>query len=116
MYERRVENRRLLTYFSRVFNRNNSRLLGYLADITTGGFMLIGDVPIKIDSILPLRIDLPENYGENEHLDFDAKVVWIRPDRDPELFRIGLKLLEINPKVLLILEQLINDYGLVKMA
>jgi hypothetical protein len=116
VYERRGENRKLLTYFSRVFDRNNGRLLGYLADITTGGFMLIGNVPLKTNSVFQLRIDLPDIYGENEQLDFNAKAVWTRPDEDPELFRIGLKLLDLNPKILFILERLINDYGLVKAA
>jgi hypothetical protein len=116
VYERRVEPRKIVTYFSRVIDRTNGQLLGYLANITTGGFMLIGNVPLKTDSVFQLRIDLPDIYGENEQLDCDAKAVWRRPDDDPELFRVGLRLQEINPKILLILERLVSDYSLVPVA
>jgi hypothetical protein len=112
MDERRRKNRRLLTYFSRVLDRNNGRLLGYLVDMTSDGVMIVGNIPLRINSNFQLRIDLPENYAEKEQLDFEAKAIWNMPDPDPELFRTGLELIGVNQSDRTILERLIVEYGL----
>jgi hypothetical protein len=112
MEERRRFDRAVLKYFSQVVDRTNGVVLGYLVDMTTGGALLIGDFPLKVNDIFKLRLDLPENFADKDHLDFEAKAVWTRPDPFSDYHRTGLKLLDINPLDLFILERMIVDYGI----
>lgn len=112
MDERRKQNRRLLTFFSRVVDRTNDRLLGYLVDMTTDGALIVGNLPLKINNKFLLRIDLPDSYGEIPQLDLEARAIWCSPDDDPELFRTGLQLINIENSNEAVLERLINEYGL----
>jgi hypothetical protein len=114
MDDRRRQDRKLMTYFSRVMDRNNGRLLGYLVDMTTGGALVIGNVPLRVNSIFQLRIDLPESYGERTQLDIEARAIWSQPDPDPDLYRTGIQLIGVDPADLQILERLITDYGLTR--
>lgn len=111
MDERRKIDRRYLTFFSRVVDRNNGRLLGYLADLTTGGALLIGDIPLKIGEVFQLRVDLPEKFATQEQLDIEAKAVWSQPDIDPEFYKTGLQLVNISPKDLILLERVLSNFG-----
>lgn len=111
MQNRRKLDRKYLTYFSRVVDRKNGRLVGYMADLTTGGALLIADRPIQIGTILHLRMDLPDGFAKKDHLEFNGKVIWHRPDDDPDFFKTGLKLLEIEWEDLAIIERVLNEYG-----
>ena len=113
MEERRKFDRAFLKYFSKVIDRTNGVVLGYLVDLTTGGALLVGDFPLKLNDIFQLRLDLPENFTEKDHLDFEAKAVWTRPDPTSDYHRTGLKLLNITPLDMLILERMIVDYGII---
>jgi hypothetical protein len=109
--DRRKENRRYLTYFSRVIDRETGHTLGYLVDLTTGGALLVGNLPLKTNTIFQLRIDLPEGIFDKEQLDVKARAVWNQPDSDPEFYRTGLQLVDIQPLDLLILERLLTNFG-----
>jgi hypothetical protein len=111
MDERRREERRFLTYFSRVVDRNNGRMLGYLVDMTTGGAMLVGNISLKLQQTYDVCVDLPDGFADLEQLDLVVRAVWIQPDTDPEFYRTGLQLVKIEPKTLLILERLLQKFS-----
>ena len=111
MFNRRRLDRKFLTYFARVTDRKTDRLLGYLVDLTTGGALLIGDVPLKIGSEFSLRVDLPEGLTDREYLDVEARAVWNQPDVDPEFYRSGLQLLETSAEDLSILGRVLSHYS-----
>jgi hypothetical protein len=110
MEERRRSARKYLSFFSRVIDPHTDRLLGYLVDLTTRGALMIGNISFKTGAILPMRIDLPEEFSPLEHLDLVAKVVWILPDVDPELYRTGLQMVKIEPSNLDVLQRLLTHY------
>jgi hypothetical protein len=111
MPERRSEDRKYLTYFSRVIDRKTGRLVGYMADLTTGGALLIADRELPIDTLLHLRMDLPDGFANKSELSFNAKVIWNRPDDDPDFYKTGLKLSEIDFEDLAIIQRVLNEYG-----
>jgi len=111
MEERRKLARKYLSFFSRVMDPSSERLLGYLVDLTTGGALMIGNISLEQGEILPMRIDLPEEFSPLEQLNLIAKVIWIVPDVDPELYRTGLQMVEIKPSDLEVLEQLLTKYA-----
>ena len=111
MVDRRKLDRKFLTYFARVLDRNNGLLLGYLEDLTTGGALLIGNTPLKLNEVFQLRIDLPDNFPRKEPLDIDARAMWSQPDEDPQLYRTGLKLVNVQPEEFAMLGLLISKYS-----
>jgi hypothetical protein len=109
--DRRKFDRKFLTYFARVTDRKTGRLLGYLVDLTQKGALLIGDVPLKIDSIFQLRIDLPDEVSDKQSLDIDAIAKWNQPDMDPEFYRTGLEMVPSTDEQFSILEELLSHYS-----
>lgn len=112
MDDRRHFGRTFLTFFAQVTNRRNGRLLGYLADLTTQGALLVGDIRVREKAILYLSMELPEDFPDRTHLDLDAEVVWRKPDEDPDLVRIGLRLINLDEDTIKALEYLLDHYGL----
>ena len=111
MENRRRQDRKYLTYFSRVVDRNTGRMLGYLVDLTTGGALLVGNIPLRLDEVFDVRIDLPDGFSRQGQMEIEVKVVWVQPDIDPEFFRTGLQLVNVQPSDLLILGRMLSDYG-----
>ena len=106
MLERRSSERRDLIYYLRVLDRNNSQLIGYAANISTEGVMLIGKRPIRTAATLPLRIFLPGKIDGKKHLDFEAVSKWCRRNGNSDYFDCGLKLDGIAQDDLAIIERL----------
>ena len=94
-----------------MIDRRSGRLIGYLADLTTGGAMLIGEKPIETNTVLYLRMDLPDDFAARKQLDFDAQVIWCRPDDDPDFYKTGLKLLGTPPEDIAIIERVLGSFG-----
>ncbi len=111
MEERRKLERMYLAFFSRVFDRRDGRLLGYLSDLTTGGALMIAEKPQELRKELHLRMDLPAEFPQKS-LDLNAKVIWCHPDEHSDgLFRIGLHFQRISPAEISLLAQLLAKYG-----
>lgn len=108
--ERRKLERKYLTFFTRVINRRNGQLIGYLADLTTGGALLISDKPLSPGEVLHISMDLPDDYPR-EVLELNARVVWTQPDVDPELHRNGLQLIEASSEEISLLSRLVSEFG-----
>ena len=98
-------------YYSRVFNRQTGELLGHLIDITPGGAMIISDVPIPLNQLFRLRMDVPEKIIEKAALDFEARSVWCDRDVNPDFFDTGFQMVNITPEDSAVIEQMIDDYG-----
>jgi hypothetical protein len=111
MPERRSEDRKYLTYFSRVIDRKTGRLVGYMADLTTGGALLIADRELPTGTVLHLRMDLPDGFADKSHLNFNARVIWSRHDDDPDFYKTGLQLYEIALQDLATIQRVLSDYG-----
>ncbi|MCX6066492.1 MAG: PilZ domain-containing protein [Chloroflexi bacterium] len=111
MHDRRKLDRKYLTIYSRVFDRVSGRLLGYLADLSEKGAMIISDEPIPEAQEIHLRFDLsdPPIFSAN-HLDLDVRVTWCGPDIDPAFYNIGFEFLSINPQESQIIEVMIITY------
>jgi PilZ domain len=109
--ERRRLDRKFLTFFARVTDRRNGKLVGYLVDLTTKGALLVGDTPVEINTVLSLRVDLPEGFPLGEKIDLDVRAVWSRPDTDPDLYRTGLELIHSSPEIDSVLKRILTEYG-----
>lgn len=111
MNERRKEVRKYLTHFARVLDRDTGYPLGYLVDLTTGGALLVGPLPLRVNHIFNLSIDLPEGVFDSSQLELKARAVWNLPDSEEGYYRTGLQLVDLQARDLLILERLLSDFG-----
>ena len=111
MDERRKLERKYLIVYSRVFERNLGRMLGYLGDLSLSGAMIISEKAQTVNSVLPLRFDLPDlqlfSVGQ---LDVAARVAHCDPDINPAFYNIGFEFIDLSPKQKEIVEKMMDAY------
>ena len=111
MQERRKLERKYLAIYSRVFNRTSGSVLGYLADLSQRGAMVISDDPMPENANISLRFDLPDPpLFSTDHLNMEARIAWCRPDIDPAFYNIGFEFISVNEKESLIIEEMVEAY------
>jgi hypothetical protein len=111
MKERRKLDRKYLMVYSRVFDREDGRVLGYLSDMSPQGAMIISDDPVTENISILLRFDLPDPpLFSTDHLSLDARVAWCKPDIDPSFFNIGFEFGQLNEQDRAIVEEMIEAY------
>jgi hypothetical protein len=111
MDERRKLPRKYLMVYSRVFDRRNGRIIGYLSDLNQLGAMTISDDPLPIDTVLDLRFDLPDPIVfPIDHLNISARVAWCQADINPAFYNVGFEFLNVGAKETDIIEQMIVTY------
>ena len=111
MQERRKLERKYLAIYSRVFDRLTGRVLGYLADLSQKGSMIISDDPMLDDTYISLRFDLPDPpLFSTDHLNMEARVAWCRPDIDPAFYNIGFEFSSVSERESLIIDEMIDAY------
>ncbi len=109
--ERRKLLRKYLMVYSRVFDRDDGTIIGYLSDLSHEGAMIISDDPLPQDKKIHLRFDLPDpNEFGTDHLNLDARVAWCAPDVDPSFWNFGLQFFSTDPAALKIIERMIEMY------
>ncbi len=109
--ERRKLSRLKLLHHLRVFDRQNFRLLGHLADIHHEGMMLISEQVQKLDQIHQIKILLPETIGSHQEIHFSAKVLWCRNYINPMFHQAGFQIEHIDPRHMQLLEMLVDRFG-----
>lgn len=113
MDDRRKLERPNLAFFTRLFDRDTGRLLGYLANLTDEGVMLIGDEPLEAGRSFRIRMELDEAILHHKHLDFDARCLWCTPDPlSSQFFNAGFQLMQIKPEDLDIIKRITHEYRL----
>jgi hypothetical protein len=111
MDERRQLPRKYLIVYSRVFERNLGKMLGYLGDLSPMGAMIISEQPQDVESVLPLRFDLPDlQIFKLSYLDLTARVAHCDPDINPAFYNIGFEFLGVTPEQSEILEKMMETY------
>jgi hypothetical protein len=110
MNERRKQHRNDLAFFTRLFDRDTGRLLGHLANLTVEGAMIISDGPIETDKVYRLHMDLSDQRFGKAHLDFEARSIYCQPDITPQLYNAGFQFINISPKDVGIIENIVKEY------
>jgi hypothetical protein len=111
MEERRKISRKYLIVYSRVFERNLGKIIGYLGDLSPLGAMIISEHPQTIGSVLPIRFDLPDmNLFNSAQLDLSARIVHCDPDINPDFYNIGFEFLDLTPEQVSTVEKMMDAY------
>ena len=112
MDEHRRETRKLIMAFTLVYDKGG-KLLGYLANLTHQGVMVIGKNPLEVNSKVTLDIEFQDELpgGLGRKLMIAARVARCVPDVEtPEEFNIGLEFVGITPEHTRTLDALLDRY------
>ena len=111
MQERRKEERKNLMAYTKVFDLYGGIVLGYLADLTLLGGMVIGEREIPKDTELTLAIELPELPGITAlRITIPSRVIWSQQDISPQYFNVGFEFLEVTDFQKNVIKAIIDNY------
>ena len=111
MNERRNLPRKYLIVYSRVFERTMGKLLGYLADLSVEGAMIISEDKMDVDRLMSLRFDLPDtNAFERNSLNLNARIARCDSDISPGFFNIGFEFQEVSEEQKAIILKMMDMY------
>jgi len=112
MANKRKINRRDFTYYMPVTDDLTKQLLGYLSDISTGGFKLDSQKEIRPGQDFRLHIDLSAEIADKTSMVFIARSKWCRRDHvDPNTFNVGFEIINISPSDMAIFQRMFEKYG-----
>lgn len=112
MGERRKEERKKVMAFTPVYDFRQGVLLGYLADLTMQGAMVIGGKCLQVDDQVMLNIEIPGDLPNIsvKNMTIKARVARCVPDDSPTSFRIGLEFLEVETEKAEIIQAFLDRY------
>ena len=112
MADKRRLNRREFTYYMQVLDDATKQTVGYLSDISTGGFKLDCDQRIPVGRDFRLTIQLNSEIADKTNMTFIARSKWCRPDHiDPTSFNVGFEIVNMAPSDMIIFQRIFEKYG-----
>jgi Tfp pilus assembly protein PilZ len=112
MADKRKINRRDFTYYMQVTDDSTKQLIGYLSDISTGGFRLDTPKQIAAGQDFRLHIELTADIADKTSMVFIARSKWCRPDHvDPNTYNVGFEIVNMSPGDMLIFQRMFDKYG-----
>ena len=104
--------RREFTYYMQVKDESTKQILGYLSDISTGGFKLDCPKRLPIGQDYRLQIELTADIADKTSLVFIARSRWCQPDNiDPTSFNVGFEITNMAPSDMVIFQRIFEKYG-----
>lgn len=113
MSDRRRETRKKVMAFTPVRDAKSGALLGYLGDLNMLGAQLIGEKPLEPNTLITLRIELPNDLPgiTAGRLSIPARVARCIVDEDTSHeFHIGFAFLDVKPEQALIIQAVLERY------
>ncbi len=112
MADKRKINRRDFSYYMQVTNDITKELLGYLSDISTGGFKLDSQKQIMPGQDFRVHIELTPDIADKNSMVFIARSKWCHKDHiDPNSFNVGFEIINMSPSDMTIFQRMFDKYG-----
>jgi len=112
MADKRKKDRREFTYYMQVKDEATKQIIGYLSDISTGGFKLDCPRQIPPGQDFRMQIDLTADVADKTTMVFIARSKWCRPDHiDPTSFNVGFEIINMAPSDVMIFQRIFEKYG-----
>ena len=110
--ERRQISRRNFSYYMRVVDEADGKLVGHFSDISTGGFKLDSTKALPINRDYRLRIDQTGEISNKSYITFTARARWCSVDSiDPNLYNVGFQIVTMSPGDYEIFLKMFSTYG-----
>ncbi len=111
MSEKRKFERWPLNSFLNAYDVKNDTAIGYLADISYGGVMLVSEQPILTGEEISLKVEMPEDISEEADFEFSAKSIRCSKDSDFSYYDTGFRFDNLPEERIKLIEHLIEVYG-----
>lgn len=112
MPDKRKIDRRDFSYYMQVKDEGTKQTIGYLSDISSGGFKLDCPKEIPPGRDFRMQLDLTADIADKNSMVFIARSKWAKPDFvDPNTFNVGFELVNITPGDMLIFQRMFEKYG-----
>jgi len=112
MPNKRKIDRRDFTYYMQVKDELTKQTIGYLADISSGGFKLDSPKEIAPGQDFRMHLDLTPDIADKNSMVFIARSKWVSRDHvDPNTFNIGFEIINISPSDMQIFQRMFEKYG-----
>jgi c-di-GMP-binding flagellar brake protein YcgR len=112
MADKRKIDRRSFTYYMQVTDETTKQLIGYLSDISTGGFKLDSPKEIRPGQDFRMHIELTPDVADKNSMVFIARSKWCRRDHiDPSTYNVGFEIINMSPSDMLIFQRMFDKYG-----
>jgi len=112
MADKRKLDRRDFTYYMQVKDETTKEIIGYLSDISTGGFKLDCDKQIPAGQDFRLQIELTPDVADKTSMTFIGRSKWCHPDHiDPTSFNVGFEVINMSAGDLEIFNRMFEKYG-----
>jgi c-di-GMP-binding flagellar brake protein YcgR len=112
MPDKRRIKRRDFTYYMQVKDDLTKQLIGYLSDISTGGFKLDSPKQIPPGQDFRMNIALSRDIADKTSMVFIARSKWCRPDHvDPNTYNVGFEIINMAPSDMTIFQRMFDQYG-----
>jgi len=112
MADKRKIKRRDFTYYMQVTDDLSKQLIGYISDISTGGFKLDSPKKIPAGQDFRMNIALSRDIADKTSMVFIARSKWCHPDHvDPNTYNVGFEIINMAPSDMIIFQRMFDRYG-----
>jgi len=112
MADKRKISRRDFTYYMQVTDDLNKHLIGYITDISAGGFRLDSPKQIPAGQDFRMQIQLTSDIADKNSMVFVSRSKWCHPDHvDPNTYNVGFEIIDMAPSDMLIFQRMFDKYG-----
>lgn len=112
MADKRKKDRREFTYYMQVKDEATKKVIGYLSDISTGGFKLDCPQELPPGQDFRLQIDLTPEVADKTSMVFIARSKWCHRDHiDPTSYNVGFEIVNMAPSDMMIFQRIFEKYG-----
>jgi hypothetical protein len=98
--------------FMRVTDNFTHELLGYLSEISLGGFRVESPKALKVKNDYTLRLEFTTEAVDRPYVVVVARVKWLRPDPiTPNEYIAGFQIVSISPSEQEVYQTIVDKYG-----
>ena len=110
--DNRFQKRKHLSYYLGLIDRDSNQIVGQVVNMSSDGFGLFGEKPVKTGTNLRMILVLPWTTQGKNQIMFNAKAIWCNLDSSlylADVYDAGFELTDITAKDKEILRQLIEE-------
>jgi hypothetical protein len=110
--ERRKYERHINGDYMRVIDNSTEEIIGYVTEISMGGFRLESPKNLTVDKDYTLRLEYALEEKDKWYIVFVARPKWIQPDPiTPFEYILGFEIVNIAPSEQEIYQSIVENYG-----
>ena len=112
MSKLRMERRSQVLTFTPLYDVHDDSHLGYVADLTTKGALLISENPMDVNRVLTVGIEFREKseIPSEDRIELPVRVAWCKMDDFQTHYNIGLEFLDVTDRNKVVIHDILKKY------